>query len=592
MAPCGRITSLVHERQRMPFGYRGIPRRPSIMIETSGSENRSPRGCSDDRLDSWKQIAVYLKREVRTVQLWEKNERLPVRRHWHTKLGTVYAYRSEIDKWQQGRSGPGTQGCLSNFSCEHDPIEFCSSLIRKPVIVVRPFATQAPHPEDDKFSDRLRNEVTSCLSRSGTGSAAVIASGAYSQIRTGPLTLTPGLNRGLDGDYVVAGTIQRSGLDISVTVQLIDLHDETVLWRKRYQYESGNSSAVQRAIAEQIAHSMFRKALPAGEDITTKSPARTQEAYDAYVKGRYFLRQRTVESVNKAKHHFDRAIQEDSTFASAYSGLADCYKAMSFHGMFSSAQLMPKAKTAAMTALEFDSQLGEAHASLADIHMEFEFNWEKAGKEFELSIGLNPRYAAAYQWYASYYALMGRYEESQILIARAHMLDPTCPALSWCKGLISFYARNYDMAIRHYTEALELDPAFAWAHGYLGLAYSQLGKFDEAVMQLRKGISLTTKGDAYITAMLGYVYARMGKKAAAQRILNKLELNSEQRCLPTYEIATISAALGDKTAAVNWLYRTHRERSPRIVAIEREPRFDDIRGIPRFRELVRRIGLA
>jgi TolB-like protein/tetratricopeptide (TPR) repeat protein len=542
-------------------------------------------GDRQDRLDSWKEIAKYVNRQVRTVQLWEKSEGLPVHRHLHNRMGTIYAYKSEIEVWWTERS------CLSDGSqLDEKGAQRGLRGARKIMLAVLPFTNMSGEPEQEYFNDGLTEETITELGRLNPQQLGVIGRTSAMHYKD-VVRRIDDVGRELGVDYILEGSVRRSASRLRICVQLIQVKDQCTLWSETYDRELEDVFAVQSDVAKRITHSLSLELLPRSESDPLKIPHKNLAAHEAYLKGRYFWNRRTEQSVRKAILHFDRAVEEDPEYALAYSGLADCYCALSFYEVLAPKDGIPKARAAALKALELNANLGEAHASLGDVYMHFDWQWANAEKEYQLAVQLSPNYALGYKWYANFLGLMGRNKEARALITQAETLDPLSLVVNVWSGVIYHYDRQYQNATEEYARALELDPNFVWAHAYLGLAYEQLALIDEAIEEFQKAIALS-EGNTCIHAMLAHAYATSGKPAAALEILDNLQSSARENYLPSYDIAIAYSALADRVRAMEWLYRAYEERNLRIVGLQREPRVDCLRSERGFQELVRRVGLA
>jgi len=400
-----------------------------------------------DRLDSWKEIARYLRREVRTVQLWEKKEGLPVHRHFHKRLGSVFAYRSEIDLWQ----------------CRVSRIES---------------DREAPAGWPSVFPPR-NNQV--------------------------------------------------------------------------------------------VSH-------------------RTSGARENYLKGRYFWNQRSEKGLRKAIVCFESAMREEPGFALPYSGMADSLTLLSFYEMTSAAEIMPAARRAAQKAIELDPHSAEAHASLADVFLHFDRDWQAADREYRRAIECNPDYALGYHWYANLLAARGQHEAAHMAIMHALEINPvSIITLVWA-GVTSHLAHHFEEAIRYYQNALELDPQFIWAHMYMAQALEQTGDFKLALQEFDTAARLA-EGNKSVKAMMAHAHAVSGDRDSAREILQELGSTGPQQGMPSYDIAATYAALGELHRMIEWLNRACRERNMKVFTLAQDPRFDLLRQHSGFRRIVEQVGL-
>jgi tetratricopeptide (TPR) repeat protein len=534
------------------------------------------------RLDSWKEIANYFRREVRTVQLWEKREGLPVHRHFHKQLGSVFAFRSELEAW--------------NEQVSHKAGE-------------RPEAARQPtKPVPGRITIRvepLHNQTRGEQGLCNAIAAKTIA--VLEQLNPRQLSVevapapAPGDRKGKDSpdslsqespaDYLLKWGIQDHCGGLRVNAQLLSLETRTVVWSQVYQCHRSDVEIMPGYLADQIVLCIWLKVIssPVSFRFTKRSERRT--AREAYLKGRYFWKQRNEEGLRKALQCFEAAIREDPHFALPYSGLADSLTLLSFYEIVPPSQAMPAARRAALKAIELDPDLAEAHASLADIQFHFERDWHGADMEYRRAIECNPSYALSYHWYANLLAAKGQHEAAHIAIMHALEIDPvSLITLVWA-GVTSHMAHRFDDAIKHYKSALELDPEFIWAHMYLAQALEQKGDYKEAVREFENTIKLTG-GSNCVLAMKAHAHAVAGDKTSARQILHGLKSSSNRKCMPSYDIAATHAALGESRQMGFWLNRACTERNMKVFTLMQDPRFDQLRHHSEFKDVVDQVGLS
>lgn len=395
----------------------------------------------------------------------------------------------------------------------------------------------------------------------------------------------------LDVNAVLSGRIVQHGDDLTISAELTDVRNNKQLWGEQFVRKMSDLLATQREIAQEIAEKLNVKVSRDEQAGASKHYTESNEAYQLYLHGRYEWNKRTGESLDKAIDYFNQAIAKDPRFALAYAGLADCYVVPA--NPQPPKEKMPKAKAAAIRALQIDDTLAEAHTALARVLAVYDWDWDAAEKEFQRAIELNPRYAVAHQWYGGYSESMGRNKEAISERKRALELDPFSPIINFEQGLGFYYGRQYDKAIEQYKKTLELDPSFPPAYGELPAAYGLKGMYAEAIAGFQEGISIKGSGSEWFFSMsgLGYVYAVSGKKAEALAIINELQRLSERQYVPADRVAIIYAGLGEKDQAFSWLEKAYEEHSFNIVTLRVEPRWDSIRSDPRFAELMRKIRL-
>jgi tetratricopeptide (TPR) repeat protein len=391
-------------------------------------------------------------------------------------------------------------------------------------------------------------------------------------------------------DAVVEGTVLRSGDQVRITAQLIEASSDKHLWSQSYEGELRDTLALQnqvaRAIADQIRINLNTQEQAALENVRVVNP----EAYESYLKGRYFWNKRTADSLRVALAYFNQAIDEDPKYAQSYSGLADTYALLGDwqYAAMTPKEALPKAKAAAIKALELDGALGEAHNSLAFCLDGFDWDFNSAGQEFRRAIELNPGYATAHHWYAWHLSLVGQNEQAIVQMKKAENLDPLSIIINADLAELLVLAHAYDESISQSRKTIEMDPEFALAHNQLGQAYLQKQMPDEAIAELQKAVQLSA-GSPTCIADLARAYAASGKRSEAVKLLSDLKKRSNASYSHASEIAVIYAALDDKAQAMTWLEKGYEERfNPGVLL---RPGFDPLRSDPRFQELIRRIGL-
>ena len=457
-------------------------------------------------------------------------------------------------------------------------------------LAILPFTHAGSDPNLEYLSDGIADNLTNSLSR--LPGLTVISSSAVSRHRIrdsqaqGPDVQAIG--REFKVQAVVVGKVMQQGDSIHMNVELIDARDNSQLWGKRYDRKLADIFSLQEDITRSISEKLKLKLTGQEQSLQTKRYTENTEAYQAYLKGRYFWNKRTGEGVMKASEYFQQAIDLDPNYAQAYAGLADCY-------LFGHPPSLPpkvlatKAKEMAKKALEIDDRLGEAHASLGLIAQNLEWDWAQAEREYKRAIDLNPNYATAHQWYAEHLTLTGRFDEALEKMKLASDLDPLSLIIIKDTGEIYYAARKYDRAIEYYRKALEMDPGFVIAHRYLGMVYAQKGELSSAIAELQKARQLEDSPDGL--SELGYVYALSGRRQEAQKVLSDLRLMSERRYTSPRAYALIYAGLGNRDKAFEWLERGYREGAV-ITELIVDPRWDNLRTDARFGDLMKRVGLT
>jgi TolB-like protein/DNA-binding winged helix-turn-helix (wHTH) protein/Tfp pilus assembly protein PilF len=452
-------------------------------------------------------------------------------------------------------------------------------------LAVLPLESLSGDASQNYFADGMTDELITDLAQI---SALRVISRTSVMAYKGARKPLPQIARELNVDAMVEGTVLRSGDQVRITAQLIEASTDKHLWSQSYEGELRDTLALQNRVAGAIADQIRISLTPQEQTALKNAKVVNPEAYESYLKGRYFWNKRTADGFKVALAYFNQAIEQDPKYAQAYSGLADTYVLLGDweYGVMAPKEAYPKAKAAATKALELDNTLSDAHTSLASLGM-FDWDWQSAGKEFQRAIELNPGYATAHQWYAWHLNLLGRQREAIAEIRKAESLDPLSLIISADTADILFVARRYDESIQQSRKTLEMDPNFAIAHFELSQAYLQKRMYSEAIAELQRAIELSG-GSTTFTSNLAYAYAVSERRNEAVKILNDLTSRSNGSS-DAAEIALIHAGLGEKDQAMAWLEKAFSERF--IPSILLRPGFDPLRSDPRFQNLVHRIGL-
>lgn len=379
---------------------------------------------------------------------------------------------------------------------------------------------------------------------------------------------------------------------MTVSAELVDVRNNRLIWGEQYERKMSELLQTQREIAREIVDKLKLK-VSGQEKGLAKHYTESNEAYQFYLKGRFYWNKRSPEGLHKAIEYFQQAIERDPNFALAYSGLADTYDLLGgpeAGGDMPPNEVLPKAKAAALKALEIDETLAEPHVSLAHVKYFYDRDWAGAEREYKRAIELNPNYSVAHHWYAVYLTNVGRTPEALAEIRRAQELDPLSLSINaWLGGILNRSGQP-DQAIEQYRKTLEMDPNFILAHYRLGNVYEENGMYDEAISEFRQVLKLSA-GNPLGIAGLAHAYALAGKREEALRNLDELMQLSRQRYVAPGQIALIYIALGDKDKAFAWLDESEKGHDLMVARIKVDPRYTSLRSDPRFAALVRRIGL-
>jgi TolB-like protein/DNA-binding winged helix-turn-helix (wHTH) protein/Flp pilus assembly protein TadD len=455
-------------------------------------------------------------------------------------------------------------------------------------LAVLPLESLSTDASQDYFADGMTDELISHL---GQISALRVISRTSMMGYKHTRKQVPEIARDLAVDAIIEGTVLRSGDRVRITAQLIDGVTDRHLWSDSYEGEIRNTLTLQNNVARAIADQIRVNLNPQEQAALRGGAVLNPAAYESYLKGRFFWNKRTANGLTSALAYFKQAIEDDPAYARAYSGLADTYALLGDwqYSVMSPKEALPKAKAAAMKAVELDASLGEAHTSLAFCLDGFDWDFQAAGKEFQRALELTPGYATGHHWYAWHLALERRYDEALVEMRKAQNLDPLSLVISADLAELLALAHAYDESITQSLKTLELDPAFGLAHNHLGEAYLQKHLNEQAIAELRKAVSLSG-GGATCIANLARAYAASGRTRDAVDLLNDLKGRSSPLHSYASEIAVIYAALGDARQAMDWLERGAAERfNPGVLL---RPGVDPLRSEPRFVDLMRRVGLS
>jgi TolB-like protein/DNA-binding winged helix-turn-helix (wHTH) protein/Tfp pilus assembly protein PilF len=454
-------------------------------------------------------------------------------------------------------------------------------------IAVLPLENLSGDASQNYFADGMTDELITDLAQI---SALRVISRTSVMVYKGARKPLPQIARELNVDAVVEGTVLRSGDQVRITAQLIEAYTDKHLWSQSYEGELRDTLALQSRVASAIADQIRINLTPQEQAALKNVKVANPEAYESYLKGRYFWNKRTADGLKVALAYFSQAIEEDPKYARAYSGLADTYALLGDwqYAVMTPKEAFPEAKAAAIKALEVDSTLGEAHNSLAFVLDGFDWDLDAGGKEFRRAIELNPGYATAHHWYAWHLSLLGRFDDAIAEMRKAENLDPLSLIINADLAELLGLAHSYDESIRQSRKTIEMDANFALAHNQLAQAYLQKHMYDEAVAELQKAVKLSGDSPTCI-ANLARAYVASGKREEGVKLLNALKKRSTTGYSNASEIAMIYASLGDTDQAMNWLEKGFEERfNPGVLL---RPGFDPLRSDPRFQNLLRRIGL-
>ena len=612
------------------------------------SANRDP--LAGKRLDSWKEIAAFFGRAERTVKRWETERGLPVHRVPGGGRGSVFAYSEELAAWLKGPgreidaedsasgdvesaavSSAGTiaaitpakpqeigswprsriaawavplllaVGLVIYFSIGHSgaPLkalanrhssnaEATALYVGPDSIAVLPFTNERGDPNTDYLGDGITESLIANLAhvpqlKVRSRDSVFRYKGKNVEVRTA------GTDLGVSA--VLSGRVLLQGDTLEISTELTDVHDNTEIWGHRYTGKTANLISLQQQIAGDIAGELRSKLSRSERQQIIRQGTQSADAYDLYLKGRYAWNNRTRGSLETAVSYFNRAIAEDPEYALAYSAMADAYSVMPFFGGDPSDDF-PKSTAAARKALELDPTLAHPHAVLGSNEMAYDWDFAGGEAEFKKAIELDPNDATAHQWYAEKLSSLGRGQEAEAEITRAHQLDPLSPIITRQLGGVLVSARNYDEAISVCTELRIENPTFATALDCLAYAYWGKRMYPQVIEAWKTYGEVSGNPDeVQFAAALDRGFRASGWNGALTQAIATLETRRKTRYYSSYMIARLYSDVGDKEHAFQWLDTAYREHDGLLINLKTEFQWDPIRSDPRFAELIRKVGL-
>jgi TolB-like protein/tetratricopeptide (TPR) repeat protein len=452
-------------------------------------------------------------------------------------------------------------------------------------IAVLPFDNLSRDPDNAYFAEGVQDEILTRLAK--VADLKVISRTSTQRFKSSPDNL-PQIARQLGVLHILEGSVQKSADQVRVNVQLINAMTDAHLWADTYDRKLTDIFAVESEIAKTIADTLRVKLSGSEKTAMSKTPTANPEAYELYLKGRFFWNKRTGADFYKAIEYFSQAIAKDPNYGLAYVGLADSYLLLGNYGAAAPRDSIPQAKAAVQKALELDATLGAAYATSAKISSEQDFDFQQAFADYERSIQLSPNYANAHHWFAGALTAHARFDRAIAEEKRAVELDPLSLINNTDLGWGHLYARHYDEAIAQFRKTIEMDSHFYLAHYYLGEGLQLKGQLAGAIAEYRTAAELND--DPLVLARLGQAYARTGQRDEAQKILARLTEEAKSRYVQRYSFAVVLIGLGDKEGAIDALEGGYRNREGNdIYTIRVDPLLDDLRGHPRFEALAEKI---
>ena len=454
-------------------------------------------------------------------------------------------------------------------------------------IAVLPFKSISP-ADDESFlgpglADALIMRLSNIRNVKVRPTTAVLK---YAELNDDPLLI----GRELNVDALLTGVIQREREDIRVSVQLVSVKDGVTLWAAKFDEKFTNIFSIQDSIAEQVVRSLELQLTGDERRDIKKSYTDNPQAFQAYLKGRYFWNQRTAAGLRKALEYAQQAIDLEPTYAAAYVGLADSFSLLGAqHSVLPPRESFPRARAAALRALEIDPAMAEAYASLGFVDCCFGWDWSSAERNYLQAIALKPNYPTAHHWYGELLTLLGRTAEAAVQLQMAQEFDPLSLAINADNAAASYYARQYEKGEVQLCNLLELNPNFLRAHVVLGKLYAQQGKYEQALAALDRALTLSNS-DHVALSVLAYAQALAGNDTEARHALDQLQALARQRYVSAGSIGLIYGALGETDKAFDCLDHAFENKDIEMVWLKVDPAYDPLRSDPRFGELARRVS--
>ena len=455
-------------------------------------------------------------------------------------------------------------------------------------IAVMPFLDMSPGKDQEYFCDGMAEELINSLTH--IKDLRVVARTSAFSFKGKNLDIRD-IGRQLNVDTVLEGSVRKAGKRLRITTQLIDVFEGYHLWSEKYDLVMDDVFAIQDEIALAIVDKLRLKLLRPEKEAILKRFTENIEAYNFYLKGRFFTDKMTADGLRKAINYFEQAIEQDSQYALAYTGLADSYGLLGFYDYMHPKEALTNARMAASKALEIDTKIAEAHSSRGFVRLFYDWDWQAAEQDFKRAIELNPNYTPAHTWYAFYHAATGSLDKAIREDKKAIELDPLSITANVTLGTLLLRANQLEQARICFSKALEMDPNLVKTHTVFGQTYILEAKYDEGLAEHEKAVNLSKRHPWNLAAM-GWAYARAGKTEQAFDLLSELETRKKKEYIRPYYLAKICAGLDDKDQAFRWLDEAYAEHDMSLVHILSDETMRNLRSDSRFAVLVKKMGLG
>ena len=453
-------------------------------------------------------------------------------------------------------------------------------------IAVMPFVNESGNADLDYLSDGMTDTLISSLSK--LPNLSVKARSSVFRYK-GQERNPPTIGRELNVQAVLNGRVLQRGEQLTLNLELVDVRTENLIWSEKYDRRASDLVSLQNEVAYDVSRKLRARLSGTDEEKLGKTYTGDPEAYEAYLKGRFYWNKRTKDGIGKSIEFFQQAVDKDPNYALGYVGLADSYAVLENYTGHGSSEALTKAKSAANRALQIDDSLAEAHASLGNIDQRL-WLWDESDREFKRSIELDPKYPTARHWYSLSLKVKRQFDDSLREIKVAQELDPLSSVMGHNVGVAYFLKGDFGSAEQQFRKVIELDPAFPLAHQYLGWTHIKQGRIEEGTAEIQKAVKLSGNSSR-AEAELGYCYAIGGRRNDALQVISELELKYKVKEATAVSMSVIYAGLGDEDQAFAWLEKAFEERNGELSDITWRPVFDTLRDDRRYTDLVRRMKL-
>jgi TolB-like protein len=573
----------------------------SIPVSTlvSAGESVNSTQWPQARLDSWKEVAAFFRREVRTVQLWEKSEGLPVRRQHHKKAGSVYAYRHELEAWWIARSamlagyGKASEPRSPSFkpktvhaqerSEEEDNSEFCRILAFPFDVIHSPLDRGPLRNIVERFAEGLGNDLVLELMRLRFH-PIILPSRAIPSPRTSTLGLMKNAAQEFEADVLLTGSIRYSGNQVRVSIQVIRPSDSICVWSDRFDAGLDNILAGQAELALRIGQAM-------PEHIIRRIKGRKQErqesdglAFHACAMGVHYWQLRGKAALMKAVSYFQDAIELDPCCVDAYAGLADTYVSLSYNHLMPAREAASRAWKAVESAVALDRSSTKVRNALINLLLHCSWDLATAERQCRDLIESGKMDVRTLQLYSTLMNCRGRHEEAINLALHAYRLEPLSDFVNGQVSLAFFYAGDYASTLSFIQRTIDLQPQYLMGYALLGRTEAELGNWDEAIRTFTRGLEVS-HDSSFIKALLAYAYAGNGEASTASSLLLELEQDSHNECFPAYDVSAVHAILNQEKEALQKMRRAYGTRDMKTIFVQHDPRFRRLRELEGFQQI-------